>query len=204
MTRVAIVAARAVWRAGLQSLLASQPGIEVAGAVADFAAMANLADERAIDVVLAQVEDLPTDLEEAMHHLPPCVLLTADRESGSIAEALRAGARAVLPGDSTPEQMAAAAVAAASGLAVLQPEDLAAVLAGPPPAHEALIEPLTPREIDVLRRMAEGLSNKLIAAALNISDHTVKFHIASIMGKLDANTRTDAVMRGVRRGLVVL
>ena len=65
-------------------------------------------------------------------------------------------------------------------------------------------EPLTPREIDVLELLVEGFSNKAIAARLEISDQTVKFHVASICGKLGAANRTDAVRRAVRRGLVSL
>ena len=65
-------------------------------------------------------------------------------------------------------------------------------------------EPLTPREIEVVELLAEGLSNKAIAARLGISDQTVKFHVASICGKLGAANRTDAVRRAVRRGLVSL
>src|SRR5437867_6655415 len=68
----------------------------------------------------------------------------------------------------------------------------------------ALDEPLTPREIDVLELLAEGLANKAIAARLGISDQTVKFHVASICGKLGAANRTDAVRRAVRRGLITL
>ena len=65
-------------------------------------------------------------------------------------------------------------------------------------------EALTPREMDVLARMAEGLSNKAIATVLDISDQTVKFHVAAIIGKLGANNRTDAVRRAIRRGLVAI
>ena len=69
---------------------------------------------------------------------------------------------------------------------------------------ETFEEPLTPREIDVLELLAEGLPNKAIAGRLGISDQTVKFHIASICGKLGAANRTDAVRRAVRRGLIAL
>ena len=69
---------------------------------------------------------------------------------------------------------------------------------------EALAEPLTPREIEVLELLAEGLPNKAIAERLQISDQTVKFHVASISGKLGAANRTDAVRRAVRRGLITL
>jgi DNA-binding NarL/FixJ family response regulator len=68
----------------------------------------------------------------------------------------------------------------------------------------ALLEPLTPREIEVLELLAEGLPNREIARRLGISDQTVKFHVASISGKLGAANRTDAVRRAVRRGLVTL
>ena len=65
-------------------------------------------------------------------------------------------------------------------------------------------EPLTPREVEVLELLAEGLPNKAIATRLRISDQTVKFHVSSISGKLDAKNRTDAVRRAVRRGLITL
>ena len=71
-------------------------------------------------------------------------------------------------------------------------------------SREALAEPLTPRETEVLALVAEGLSNKAIAQQLGISDQTVKFHVASIAGKLGAANRTEAVRRAVRRGLIVL
>jgi DNA-binding NarL/FixJ family response regulator len=76
-----------------------------------------------------------------------------------------------------------------------------------PPARgyeEGFAEPLTPREIEVLELLAEGLPNKAIARRLQISDQTVKFHVASISGKLGAANRTDAVRRAVRRGLITL
>jgi DNA-binding NarL/FixJ family response regulator len=80
------------------------------------------------------------------------------------------------------------------------------VAPGTPRADEAedLTEPLTTREIDVLHLLAEGLPNKAIAARLAISDQTVKFHVASIYGKLGAVNRTDAVRLAIRRGLVTI
>ena len=81
-------------------------------------------------------------------------------------------------------------------------KDLEALL---PVAHPARkVEPLSPREIEVLGMMAEGISNKEIAARMTISEHTVKFHVASVMGKLRAGTRTEAVMMGVRMGLIMV
>jgi len=91
------------------------------------------------------------------------------------------------------------AAAHASGL------DADAVLSAPNHSGgERLVEPLTAREIEVLELLAEGLSNKAIAAKLHISDQTVKFHVSSICGKLGAANRTDAVRRAVRRGLISL
>jgi DNA-binding NarL/FixJ family response regulator len=69
---------------------------------------------------------------------------------------------------------------------------------------ERLVEELTPREMEVLAILSEGLSNKAIAARLGLSDETVKFHLTSIFGKLGASNRTDAVRRALRRGLVPL
>ena len=80
----------------------------------------------------------------------------------------------------------------------------AIVLAGPQRADDPPAEPLTPRETEVLALVAEGLSNKAIADELGISDQTVKFHVSSIAGKLGATSRTDAVRRAVRRGLLIL
>jgi|SRR6185436_19759565 len=85
--------------------------------------------------------------------------------------------------------------------------DADAILLASPTHHddeEALNEPLTPREVQVVELLAEGLPNKAIAARLGISDQTVKFHLASISSKLGAANRTDAVRRAVRRGLITL
>lgn len=101
-------------------------------------------------------------------------------------------------------------VAEFSTLAAARMSDLefdALLLSAGEPRHEdeeVAVEPLTAREVQVLERLAEGLSNKSIAERLRISDQTVKFHIASISGKLGAHNRTDAVRRAVRRGLVTL
>jgi DNA-binding NarL/FixJ family response regulator len=116
-----------------------------------------------------------------------------------------------LPNDVSPEQLVAALQAVASGLLVLHPTQISAqVNSGfpsvtePSRALDELAEPLTPRESEVLQMLASGLANKEIAAKLAISEHTVKFHVASILGKLGAATRTEAVSLGIRRGLVLL
>jgi DNA-binding NarL/FixJ family response regulator len=80
--------------------------------------------------------------------------------------------------------------------------DVDAFLLAPADTGDDTTEPLTPREVEVLELLAEGLPNKAIAARLGLSDQTVKFHVAAISGKLGASNRTDAVRRGVRRGLI--
>jgi DNA-binding NarL/FixJ family response regulator len=78
------------------------------------------------------------------------------------------------------------------------------VTAAPPHQDETVVEPMTSRELEVLAALADGLSNKAIAARLGISDETVKFHLSAIFGKLGASNRTDAVRQALRRGIVEL
>lgn len=111
------------------------------------------------------------------------------------------GVRAILPQDASPEEIAAALEAAARGFALVAPAELAAWLPEPAAFDE---EPLTARELEVLHLLAEGVANKEIAWRLAISEHTVKFHVASILTKLHAQTRTEAVTRGIRRGWIAL
>jgi DNA-binding NarL/FixJ family response regulator len=106
----------------------------------------------------------------------------------------------------TGAQVAAAIEAAAAGLGIFYPSDVENLFRSQRmnESLETLPEPLTPREIEVLRLLAEGLGNKEIASRLAISEHTVKFHVASIMGKLGAASRTEAVTLGIRRGIVLI
>jgi DNA-binding NarL/FixJ family response regulator len=117
-----------------------------------------------------------------------------------VGESPRTGAQGALSQDVTPAQIVAAVRAAAAGLIVMPAEEGNALL--PHSQVEELAEALTPREMDVLEMLAEGLSNKLIAHRLSISDHTAKFHVNSILAKLNAGTRTEAVTRGIRLGLI--
>jgi NarL family two-component system response regulator YdfI len=107
------------------------------------------------------------------------------------------------------DSLAAAHEADIPSDAVLMPNGVSWVSDSAPadrltPDYEAFDEPLTPREVEVLEQLAEGLPNKAIAMRLRISDQTVKFHVSSISGKLGARNRTDAVRRAVRRGLITL
>jgi DNA-binding NarL/FixJ family response regulator len=111
---------------------------------------------------------------------------------------LRTGVRAILPREAATEQIVAALYAASAGLIAVPVEASSLII---PAALESTIESLTPREMEILEMLAEGLSDKKIAERLRISEHTAKFHVNSILGKLDAGTRTQAVMRGLRSGL---
>jgi DNA-binding NarL/FixJ family response regulator len=113
---------------------------------------------------------------------------------------VRAGALGVLQRDASADRLAAASVAVASGLAAFDPDALRALLA--PSSGERGV--LSAREHEVLELVADGLSNKLIADRLGVSEHTVKFHVRSLLDKLGADTRADAVARAARRGLLSL
>jgi len=130
---------------------------------------------------------------------PPVVALAAG--DGAAADALRAGARAVLFRGAPADAIAAALVAVARGLAVLD-ADLADGWLRPP--EEAPAEGFTARETEVLSLLAEGLSNKAIAARLGISEHTAKFHVNAILSKLGAESRAAAIVKAARLGLVAL
>jgi DNA-binding NarL/FixJ family response regulator len=198
--RLAIAAESAVVRAGLEALVASHPGIELAGAYPDLGAIEALRP----DVVLAafSLEELspPSD-----GYSPAVVLLTNERHPVWTQEAMRLGVRALLSRDASAAEILAAVEAAATGMALVDPRELETLL-GSNTAAPVLSEThtLTARELDVLRMMAEGAANKAIAWKLGISDHTVKFHVASILGKLNAGSRTEAVTIGVRKGLILL
>jgi DNA-binding NarL/FixJ family response regulator len=139
------------------------------------------------------------------------VILLVDHPTRMASGALPAGVRAVLPRNITPTEIAAAIEAVAAGLFVFHPSDIDSIPTLRPPQSETvpelgepIVEHLTPREIEVLQLLSAGLGNKEIAARLNISEHTAKFHVASIMGKLGAATRTEAVTLGIRHGLVMI
>ena len=212
MIRVFIVAASPLARAGLHSLLAHRD-VEVVGNVANLESLAGQWPDVEADVVV--VEASGDQFEVVMDSLAASqlaseatiVFLSDHSEPRWFAEALRAGVRVVLPSDIPPDQLVAALEAAAAGLIVLHPVEVEAMFPAAEPASRPLAElaePLTPRESEVLQMLASGLANKEIAARLSISEHTVKFHVASILGKLGAGSRTEAVSLGIRRGLVLL
>lgn len=208
MTRVLIAAASAIIRAGLESVGASGSGMEVLG-TSNLANLGTAAEQHLPDVVLASVDGREDDPPEELLALvgrdggPAVVILSGDLQPAWTADALRAGIRAVLPGDASPREILAAVEAAAAGLVVLHPQDLLA-LSTERTVPATQDQALSPRETEVLQALAEGSGNKAIAWKLGISEHTVKFHVASIMTKLNAGTRTEAVTQGIRRGLILI
>ncbi len=211
---VLVVGEDALARAGVAALLAGEAGVRVVGQV-DPAEAAVAIESEGPEAVLWDLGPHPGEgLEQALDLLNllglpdgedggPPVLVLLPGESG-VAEVLAAGVRGVLFRDAPGGRIAAALLAMTAGLVVVE-EALAAQLARPrEPARVPLAEPLTPREQEVLGLLSEGLTNRRIAERLGVSEHTAKFHVNAIVGKLGAQSRTDAVVRGARLGLVLL
>jgi DNA-binding NarL/FixJ family response regulator len=197
--RVFVAAESAVMRAGLEALLRSNEKFEIAGASAG----AGAAAESQADVIVLDWDR--DDSEPPPEVTAPTVILYDGRDPEWARDALRLGARAILPREASREEILAAVEAAAAGLVALEPRNIEAlVTASPRIAAAEPRERLTSREIEVLRMLAEGEGNKTVAWKLGISEHTVKFHVASIMSKLHAASRTEAVTIGIRRGLILL
>lgn len=203
MTSVLIVATSPVLRAGLRALLYEE-GITPVDAVASLGEIGTTSPAEVWLVADDQLELIsqPIRLNEGSQSI---VLLSDDPQALHRLRALPLRGWALLSADAGGNELKAAIEATIQGLVVL-PLALSAQLLNSPRlmADEEPIEPLTPREIEVLTLLGQGLPNKLIARQLTISEHTVKFHISSIFAKLGAASRTDAVSRGARAGLIVL
>jgi DNA-binding NarL/FixJ family response regulator len=207
--RAVVAASSTITRAGLEALVNASGRARVAASVSDWASLAPAIDEQHPDAILAVLEtadqELPSELLQIALNTP-VVLMASDPAPAWLPDAIRQGVRGILRRDAPPAEILAALEAAANGLIAL-PADMVQELI---PAHSLTQapapgdEPLTPRELEILRMLADGLPNKMIAARLDISEHTVKFHVASIMGKLRAQSRTEAVTAGLRRGLILL
>ena len=226
--RVLVIASSVVMQAGLEALLATSPDIDIVGSAArtDALTQKNLTQqmERSQpDVVLWEWNDsengtlpilLTTIANKALGSqgmssvaMPPIVVVVDDWQQPAIAAILNAGVRGILPIDATATEIVGAIAAAANGLTVIHPDLSQALLSSLPPPRVVATAPseaLTNREVEVLSMLAEGLGNKAIALRLNISEHTVKFHISSIFSKLHASSRTEAVILGARQGLILL
>jgi NarL family two-component system response regulator YdfI len=198
------VATSAVRRAGLESIVRRQAEFHLAGSFGAVASLASSARTE-LDVIVIDSDSIRDLLREPTSGAA-IVLLTDVRDARSIARLLRSGVRAILSRESGPDELLSAIYAACDGLVLLSTpiaESLADVYGDLSlEVEDELSEEITSRETEVLRMLAEGLVNKDIAARLGISEHTVKFHISSILDKLGASTRTEAVTLGIRRGLI--
>ena len=208
MIRVVILAQTLAVRAGLRALLAADERLEVVAEAATLAELGMLPPETDILVALAEaaprldLEDITKEIEPA----PAVLLLTDEPFEAKFLAGLPLRAWGLLPLDSSEEELLAAIHALHQGLmvstpAVMQPLIGQAIAANP---EEYLVKELTEREMEVLELLADGLANKQIALELEISEHTVKFHVSSIYTKLGAANRTEAVRIGARLGLIVL
>jgi len=204
MISVHIAASSTIVRAGLETLICSSGTLSVAGAGSTDHLLQHL-DELTADVLLVALSPLNEDwINSLSGYSLPVVVLADVPEAPLLMAALRGNIRGVLSPEAGPEEIVATITSAAAGLITLHPVALELLTHNSRPPSEALYDPLTPRELEVLAMLAEGLSNKLLAYRLGISEHTVKFHVTSILTKLQAGSRTDAVMQGIRRGLIMM
>jgi len=213
MTRVIVVDDQALVREGIRVLL-QVAGIDVVAEAEDGRAALEAIAEHRPEVVLMDLRMPRFDgiwaleqLHEQGDEVPTLVLTTFDDDE-LVLRALRAGARGYLLKDVTVEQLAHAVRTLAGGGTLISPSIteglLRALRAGPVTArdHPSPIAPLTERELDVLRLLAEGYSNREIAELLHLAEGTVKNHLSVILQKLGARDRTQAVLRALREGVL--
>jgi DNA-binding NarL/FixJ family response regulator len=209
-TAIAICSADGAMRERIAWVAHADVTLAVAGVVGDAVALTRLLAQTRIALVLA---DAPTAEQlrgwTRRYRETAFVAIVDAAEIGAL-DLLRAGARALLARGAEETDIAATLAAVRGGLCVLPPGLLQAPTT-PVPIEGATARtpataetPLTPRELEVLAALADGLSNKAIARRLDISVHTAKFHVGSILAKLDADSRTEAVAKAAQRGLVML
>ena len=197
------MASTPVTRAGLRSMLAGVEGTDVR-AVGEAASPTDPSALSEADVVLLADEELLEEAAVAEDGTQAIVLISDDDQVLTRLRALPLRGWGVVLPDAPQEELAAAVSAAAQGLIVLPKPLTARLLQGSAASVEELSEPLTAREREVLELLGRGLSNRLIAQELHISEHTVKFHISSLYAKLEVSNRAEAVSQGARHGLISL
>ena len=204
--RVMVVAASPVIRMGLSAMLDDNPKLTVTSASL-FDSLTEDEMQLPPDVLLLDWNDRES-LTLIQQSSAATIILISELEDINLGTVLAARIKGVLPQTVEESEIIAAIFAVAAGLVVLHPgviDNLSSIKAN---SHQQtdinLIQTLTPREIEVLQMLTNGLSNKVIAQQMHISEHTVKFHISSIFQKLDVSTRTEAVTVGIRLGLIML
>jgi DNA-binding NarL/FixJ family response regulator len=212
MVAVAIYSADPALRLRLEQLIRIELGYTVASVTHDPAAVSRLIEQSRVDTVVAHApprEQLSNWRDR--HPATTFVVIAGENDEEETLDALYAGASAILPRWAESTEIATAIDVGRRGLALLPRHVLERLLdASSPTSEESLRNDganrvsLTPREHEVLAAMADGASNKVIARRLGISLHTAKFHVAAILAKLDADSRTEAVARAAHLGLVML
>jgi DNA-binding NarL/FixJ family response regulator len=198
---VLVLSADDLTRAGLAALVSEFPGFSVVGQTADVDKLADDVDVFAPDLVVLDVLESFERLSVLLDVEVPVVVVAPSDEAAGLA--LVNGARGVVARNVGRDGLSAALTAASHGLTAVDNRFAEALMRTSPPVS-SLAESLTPRELQVLQLVAEGLPNKSIALELAISEHTVKFHINSVLGKLGATSRTQAVTAATRLGLIRL
>jgi len=212
--RVLLAEDETLVRQGIRKLLELDPRIEIAAEAGDGEEALRLIDAAKPDVVLLDVRMPKVDGLGVLRALrekpdaPPCLVLTTFDDRALILEAIREGARGFLRKDVSLAQLVDAIETLAAGRTFLQPALSESLIKGmesrPPLAVPALamVEPLTPRETEVLRLMAAAYTNREIAEALGAAEGTVKIHVSNILSKLGARDRTQAVLRSLELRLL--
>ncbi len=215
MIRILVVDDHPIVRDGLLAVLGTQPDLQVAGEACDGVEALRRVDELHPDVMLLDLEMPGLDGVGVLHRLRaggtnlPVIVFTAFDTDERIVEAVRAGARGyLLKGAPRAELFAAIRIVHAGG-SLLQPLIASKLIqhmtqpqgGGHSSGHQP-VEPLTPRELEVLQLLAAGQTNRQIADSLVVTERTVKFHVSSILAKLGAGNRTEAVALANQRGLV--
>jgi DNA-binding NarL/FixJ family response regulator len=206
VTRVVVLSPTLLHREAWRALLSAQPGILVAGVTAVIEGMGNLVSPSYPSTVLS---DLPAQSSEAVHLIKSTapaagiLCLVHSYDLTEIIGLLQAGANGCLTRDEPVAGLARAVIATGRGEIALPPEiagrTLAAMAHGAPLVQNQ-VEPLSEREVEVLRLLAQGLTNKDIAQSLIVSVRTIEAHLRSIFGKLGVRSRTEAALWAIRHG----
>jgi DNA-binding NarL/FixJ family response regulator len=206
--RVALLSASARWRDATAALLSESSNLEWVGAATTTRELSYLSPAPDVVVFDAPDSDAVETLVQTGPPAIPLVILTDSLDRETAVCALRLGGVAILDREPPVRDLVAGLHAALGGLCTLSPTHFAK-LTDPTenvnvPLSAEWIEPLTPRELQILRMLSEGLANRAIAAQLEISEHTAKFHVGQILAKLAAESRTEAVTIGIRHGLIMV
>jgi two-component system, NarL family, response regulator YdfI len=205
MTDIWIMTPSLARRDSLVRSIATDSSIRIAGTATSFPFLRSLMSEASADVAVIDLQS-QTDRAVAREWLlelldiVAVVVLCSERDPAIFNRLLHTESGGMLQTDASAEQIVQAIKSVGAGLLIFD----SAIIAQPSDDDAPPAESLTPRESEVLRLLADGLGNKEIAMRLNISEHTIKFHIRSILGKLGASSRTEAVSRGLRSGLIEL